>query len=75
MFYLKNDNLPLQRAKKARKVLANSAKDNTQMVAGLSTSLGDMAGVVENLAQQVADLSAMIAAQASDDDDDDSDDE
>jgi len=67
MFYLMKDNLPFRRLKKERKMLNNSAADNTQMVVSLATSITDMADVVKGLAQQVTDLTALIAAQSEED--------
>lgn len=67
MFYLMKDNLPFRRLKKERKMLNNSAADNTQMVVSLATSITDMADVVKALTQQVSDLTAIIAAQSEED--------
>ena len=67
MFYLMKDNLPFRRLKKERKMLNNSAADNTQMVVSLATSITDMADVGKGLAQQVTDLTALIAAQSEED--------
>ena len=67
MFYIQKDNLPFRRLKKERKMLNNSAADNTQMVVSLATSITDLADVVKGLAQQVTDLTAMIATEDEDD--------
>ena len=67
MFYLMKDNLPFRRLEKERKMPNNSAADNTQMVVSLATSITDMADVVKGLAQQVTDLTALIAAQSEED--------
>ena len=67
MFYIQKDNLPFRRLKKERKMLNNSAADNTQMVVSLARSITDLADVVKGLAQQVTDLTAMIATEDEDD--------
>ena len=67
MFYIQKDNLPFRRLKKERKMLNNSAADNTQMVVSLATSITDLTDVVKGLAQQVTDLTAMIATEDEDD--------
>lgn len=66
MFYISKDNLPFRREKRERKTLRNSAKDNTQMVIDLSKSITDMAGIIQGLTMQVADLTLMLAGGGDD---------
>ena len=76
MFYFTDENLPFRRVRKQRKVLANSATDNTEMITNLASSITDLASIVKGLAQQVTDLTAIVMAlQAADGNDDDFEDE